>query len=400
MSVDEILVSVIVPVYNVGDYLYKCIKSIQDQTHYNLEIILVDDGSTDDSGMICDKFAQEDRRIRVIHKENGGITSARKAGVNLATGSYIGFVDGDDWIDANMYEEMLAAAIESNAQVVLTDMYRHKFTGEITVWKCEMPAGTYCMNSTEGEKVVKNLFPEVSSSNIRGISGGLHVKLFEKVLLKRHIKNIDDRIRGFADDKVVAYSVILHAKTIQIMNKAFYHGVDRKSSATHSVNYKFFEQMQMVYDYFKEMFRLHPMQKCLMEQLNQFVMNSVLTQVNDLADGMMVPKYYLSDIECIYKKNIVLYGAGKVGKSYYKHIKADGVANIVMWIDKVPDAQRNVFALEDIRNVEYDFIVVSVLEKMLYESIHDDLVKLHIDADKILWIPPVYITEHYAVSDY
>ena len=101
-------ISVIVPIYNVKEYLDKCISSICNQTYKNLEIILVDDGSTDGSATICDAFAKKDDRIVVIHKENGGLTSTRKAGVNIATGKYIGFVDGDDWIDEDMYEEKSA----------------------------------------------------------------------------------------------------------------------------------------------------------------------------------------------------------------------------------------------------------------------------------------------------
>ena len=95
-------VSVIVPIYNAEKYLNKCLESIIGQTYKNLEIILVDDGSSDNSPIICDAWAQIDSRIRVIHKKNGGVSSARNAGIDLAQGDYIGFVDADDWIEPNM----------------------------------------------------------------------------------------------------------------------------------------------------------------------------------------------------------------------------------------------------------------------------------------------------------
>ncbi|PWM78597.1 MAG: glycosyl transferase family 2 [Phascolarctobacterium sp.] len=101
---DNELLSVIVPVYNVEKYLKKCIESLLNQTYKNLEIILVDDGSTDSSGEICDEYAAMDNRIKVIHKENGGLSSARNAGIDISTGNYIGFVDGDDYIAEDMYE--------------------------------------------------------------------------------------------------------------------------------------------------------------------------------------------------------------------------------------------------------------------------------------------------------
>lgn len=108
------LITVIVPVYNVAKYLEKCVKSIQDQTYKSLEIILVDDGSTDSSGAICDKYATEDSRIRVIHKPNGGLSSARNAGLDAAKGDYVGFIDSDDYIAPDFYESLLKISDKSN----------------------------------------------------------------------------------------------------------------------------------------------------------------------------------------------------------------------------------------------------------------------------------------------
>lgn len=103
---DNDKISVIVPIYNVERYLRKCVYSILRQSYKNLEIILVDDGSTDNSGVICDEFAKLDGRIVVIHKVNGGLSSARNDGLEIATGKYIGFVDSDDWIEPNMYKRL------------------------------------------------------------------------------------------------------------------------------------------------------------------------------------------------------------------------------------------------------------------------------------------------------
>lgn len=111
------MISVVVPVYNVEKYLDNTITHIINQTYKNLEILLVDDGSTDSSGSICDKYAEADSRIRVIHKKNGGSSSARNVGIREATGDYIGFLDADDWADETMYETLLKAAVENNAVI-------------------------------------------------------------------------------------------------------------------------------------------------------------------------------------------------------------------------------------------------------------------------------------------
>ena len=115
---NNILISIIVPVYNVEQYLAQCIESILKQTYKYLQIILVDDGSTDGSGSICDKYKEIDERIIVIHQQNKGLVGARKAGLYMATGQYIGFVDGDDYINKEMYQSLLDYAITETADVV------------------------------------------------------------------------------------------------------------------------------------------------------------------------------------------------------------------------------------------------------------------------------------------
>ena len=111
-------ISVIVPVYNVEKYLEKCIDSILSQTFKNFEIILVDDGSTDSCGIICDEYERLDNRVKVIHKINGGLSSARNSGLEIASGEYVAFVDSDDWIDKNMYQELYNEAKKNNADIV------------------------------------------------------------------------------------------------------------------------------------------------------------------------------------------------------------------------------------------------------------------------------------------
>ena len=115
---NNLLISIIVPIYNVEKYLVKSVNSIINQTYKNLEIILVNDGSTDTCGDICEKFKNIDRRIIVIHKKNGGLSDARNAGLQVAKGDYIGFVDSDDWIEKNMYQELLNISLKENSDIV------------------------------------------------------------------------------------------------------------------------------------------------------------------------------------------------------------------------------------------------------------------------------------------
>ncbi len=118
-SLMEDLISVIVPVYNVEAYLDRCMYSVLNQTYQNLEILLIDDGSTDGSPALCDAYATKDRRIKVLHKPNGGLSDARNAGLALAQGAYIGYVDSDDWIEPDMYASLHRACVDNHAQLAV-----------------------------------------------------------------------------------------------------------------------------------------------------------------------------------------------------------------------------------------------------------------------------------------
>lgn len=134
------LISVIVPVYKVEDYLERCVESIRNQTYPNLEIILVDDGSPDNSGAMCDAYAREDSRIRVIHKINGGLSSARNAGLTIAKGDYIGFVDSDDWVEPDMYETMYGLIEEHKAQISACGLQCDFSDGKVSYFNPNYPA--------------------------------------------------------------------------------------------------------------------------------------------------------------------------------------------------------------------------------------------------------------------
>jgi glycosyltransferase involved in cell wall biosynthesis len=151
----EVLISVIVPVYNVEKYLKRCIDSIINQTYKNLEIILIDDGSSDSSGEICDEYAILDLRIHVIHQKNKGLSAARNAGIELATGEWIAFLDSDDWIDSEMYEILLDNGIKNNADISTCQSRNVNAKGELL--------------SSKTPNMIENQITEMSADDI--ISG-------------------------------------------------------------------------------------------------------------------------------------------------------------------------------------------------------------------------------------
>lgn len=148
------LISVIVPVYKVEEYLGRCVDSLLAQTYENLEIILVDDGSPDECGRICDDYVSRDPRVRVIHKENGGLSSARNAGIDAARGEYLGFVDSDDWVVPQTYEWLLGMALEEDVKLVCAGRY------DVSSWTGAWNRGL-CPVKREvisGEELAKRIF--------------------------------------------------------------------------------------------------------------------------------------------------------------------------------------------------------------------------------------------------
>lgn len=155
----EPLISVIIPVYNIEEYISKCIDSVAGQTYRNIEIILVDDGSKDGSGQICDEYAKADNRIKVVHKQNGGLSSARNAGLDIAKGDYITFADGDDFIENTTYEENIKYLIADDTidavqyptyfkygtdEAYISNTPPQRIDGKEALWHAFMTSGYHC----------------------------------------------------------------------------------------------------------------------------------------------------------------------------------------------------------------------------------------------------------------
>lgn len=233
------MISVIIPVYNVEKYLEKCLISVIHQNFRELEIILVDDGSKDCSSEICDAYAQKDNRIKVIHKENGGSMSAWKAGVRAAQGEYIGFVDSDDWIDADMYEKLYRAVKENDADIALCGWIREG-AGIHEKERMFIDGGKYSREDLE-----KNIFPHMISFGKmldRYVSPNRVTKLFKKELLEKNFKYFDDDI-SIGEDMVSSFACIFDAETIYVIKDFFpYHYRVNEESMMEKADFDFYKK--------------------------------------------------------------------------------------------------------------------------------------------------------------
>ena len=150
-------ISVIIPVYNVAPYLRRCLDSVLNQKYTDIELILIDDGSTDESGAICDEYKMRDKRIIVMHKSNGGLSDARNAGLNIASGEYICFIDSDDWVDSSMFQDMIEAIECYQAQIACCGFIRTDGKSEFGNWNY---GATHCVNAEQALRDIMKRWPE------------------------------------------------------------------------------------------------------------------------------------------------------------------------------------------------------------------------------------------------
>lgn len=210
-------ISVIVPVYNKKDYLAQCIDSILSQTYGNLELILVDDESTDGSGAVCDKYADTDGRVRVFHQENSGPTAAVVTGMREALGEYYTFVDSDDYIDSDMLKKMAGYLTGKKGEIVCCNHILEKLKETVPVIQ-PLPPGVY-----EGERLEKQIKEKLLGREDRIIPMSRCMKLYEKSVFEGNEQYYDTRLR-MGDDFNLVYPALLTATRIVIMEEAlFYH---------------------------------------------------------------------------------------------------------------------------------------------------------------------------------
>ena len=214
----EKLLSVIVPVYNVEAYLCRCVDSILSQSYRELEVILVDDGSGDDSGRICDEYAAADPRVRVIHKENGGLSSARNRGLEAAKGDYLTFVDSDDWIEPESYGPMIGLLEQYDGDLVCGGRYDvDGKTGEKTLGLC--PKKT---ERISGEEMAGRIF----------LWDGCDSSACDKLYCRRLFGTLRYPEGKVCEDVSVTYKIVLEAKAAVLWDKPFYNYYHRPGSIT------------------------------------------------------------------------------------------------------------------------------------------------------------------------
>lgn len=393
-------VSIIIPVYNTEQYLRKCLESVRCQTLEEIEIICVDDGSKDACPQILDEYARKDGRFRVIHKRNGGLVSARKAGVEAASGEYIGYVDSDDWIEPQMYERLYADAYNNNADLVTSG---YLFEGNyITVHFDDVPGGLY--DEENMEYLRENAIYNLQTKEV-GIRGSLCCKLFRTGLLRKIQAEISEKLT-FSEDKMCVLSYILQCHRVYVRKEAFYHYISHPSSMVHKANADYLISVNEVYSHFIKLYE-HPDFTSVMRMQAEIYITELLYKGINSRMGfqnsnlLWLDPYYIEKIP--ENSKVLLYGGGELGEAYRRQLARRSDIEQVGCIDlaytkNVPE-ELDASSLKLILEKEYDIILITVKNHEKADKIREYLVDKGIPDKKICWYEQKEVYWKYAESN-
>lgn len=356
------MISIIVPIYNVEKYIADCIKSLINQTYSDLEIILVDDGSTDNSSNICDEYAAKDSRVKVIHKKNGGLVSARKMGILVATGELIAYVDGDDWVEPDMYEKLNEKVKAENVDIVICARYED--TKDI---RKEVYQG-FSEGKYDKKKLLSEIYPRMIVNDLFfewGINSSLCDKLFKKELILPYQLGVNDSI-AWGEDAACVYPSLLKADSIYIYQKCLYHYRQIPNSMSKQIpNYEEEKcKYQIMYRYTMNKLAQDIAIYDLREQWTKYVLFLMTARADGLYEGYEKLNYLYPFKSVKKNEKIVLYGAGTYGRRLYSYLMRTSFCTVVLWADKnyieLQKEGLDVCGPECIRDCNYDHIVVAI----------------------------------------
>lgn len=381
------MISIIVPIFNVAPYLECCIQSICQQTYRDIEIILVDDGSTDRSGEICDTYAGQDSRIKVIHKQNGGLVSARQAGLQAANGAMIGAVDGDDWVESDFFMQMYLAQKKTGADIVTSGLFADFGESSHKV-KDNFAPGLYDCEQLLPRLLYSGIFFEY------GVQPHLVTKLFRREILEKNQMAVNPCICG-GEDAAAVYPSVLDAGKVAITNICCYHYVQRSESLTHVESANEEQRLNILIEFLANRFAEKDVADILSPQLKQY-------------------KKYIYSLRCLQSfqqrilapfgglpqgAKVIIYGAGVLGQQIYRYLTNHHYAEILLWVDRNASYYQGSGmavslpkAIEELEE-HYDYVLIANTVETIANEIRQYLLEMQIPAAKIRWFSDEFINE-------
>lgn len=378
------LVSIIVPVFNTSGFLDNCIRSILNQTYREIEVILVDDGSDDDCGVICDRYSKNDDRVVVIHNpKNEGLVRARKRGILHSSGSLIVYVDSDDWVEPLFVESLYNALVVSGVRCVLAG-YKEELSGSVTeVCKNSLSCGVY--RGLAMFQLRSNLVLLDNSARF-GVNTFLWGKLFYKEDILPFQLAVDDRIT-IGEDAACLYPYLMACDSVCIIDAAFYHYIQHpasmvKTSASIAEQGKVLSFLQ---SFLERSFAEQELKDelDLSHQLNEYL--RLLARIRLPIEALSQLKRDISS-GGLQGERVVLCGAGTFGQHLFRYFTVAGIKT-VCWVDPnyllYREAGLSVDSVESLLFYNPDKIIIAFSELEQQQIMKERIVRLGFDANQI-----------------
>lgn len=382
----NIKISVVVPVYNEEQYLEQCISSICNQTYGDLEILLIDDGSSQRCAKIYDGYEKKDKRIKVFHKENGGSLSARRMGVEKATGNYVAFIDSDDWIEIDLYEKLVRVIIEHEPDIIGTSNYYRNYEDGQSINTYDNKR-TGCWKKNEFETEVFPYFIKEEEFFDTEFHISMWAYMFKVDFAHAIMEKMEDRIKT-SEDYMFLMFALLNAKSFAAISYRGYHYRKNSNSKTHHLkNVK--ELLQPVYETVDKAIMESGYSRDIKERLrkkNQLHLYHafMLKDYSELLNGIDRFLFPYSAVQS--GSRIFIYGAGKLGEQLYNAIKNRGNYIVAGVADKnwksYRDQEWNVVSQEEILHRDYDYIIIAITYVNIRKQVKKNLVEMGVPENK------------------
>ena len=380
-------ISVIVPIFRIEKYLPTCIDSLLQQSFLDFELILVDDGSPDNCPKICDDFAKTDPRIKVIHKKNGGLLSARKEGLENAVGKYISFVDGDDWVDKFYLDTLFKLADANDSDLVVTGHFR-EFDGKIETIKPKT-AGVYDENELRSLIIPNAIYNGHFCGH--GISTYVWNKLYKRELLYSVLMDVPNEII-MGEDAAITYSYLAISKSLVISRIPLYYYRQRHDSIVKSIeNPKTeFYRLGLLMNLLKQKMSYVLDEQTLNQQIRFYLYSQILVRTGGLIQNDSGGILFNPFLEAKQNSKIVVYSSGSFGQHILSTNVETNFFKIIKWIDvdfhNLNIGGNSVDPISSIDNDDFDFLIIATINPSTYESIKMELALMGIDEKKIVKI--------------
>lgn len=376
--------TVIVPLYNTERYIEECIKSIQNQSLNDIEIIIVDDGSEDNGPQICYDLAKNDSRVHIIHQDNRGLAGARFTGLKDSTTEYVTFVDADDFILEQSYiyaNEYMDRGID----MIFFEICRYFDEHNRKYEHHSLQEGYY-----DRERIEREVYPQLIW-NFEKSTSGVECSQCVRIIKRELVLEMYESLQGgfyYGDDVSITYPLYKRINSMQVISKCYYmHRQRTIECAPYIKANKFFEETYNLYQHLLEEFCTSEDEEMFRKQIEYFFMYSVNLKRMKYNDVQNVERFLFPFDKVPYNKRILLYGAGEKGHVFYQQLNRLHYCDEILWVDRNAEymIDDNIRPISEIKSYFFDYAVIAIENKSICESVNEFLIQQGIKPQNIVF---------------